>query len=107
MNKLRLLLGRKQPTGTLQDAAISKKYLACVSIKCPGDSYATIPDYINNVDVLSESRETRDSTVELLRENSQTPKFCENKFRPHALPIVASLKGIRTIPKEDELFDIC
>ena len=105
MSKLRLLLGRKQPTGTLQDAAISKKYLACVSIKCP--SYATIPDYINNVDVLSESRETRVSTVELLRENSQTPKFCENKFRPHALPIVASLKGIRTIPKEDELFDIC
>ena len=65
------------------------------------------PDYINNVDVLSESRETRVSTVELLRESSQTPKFCENKFRPHALPIMASLKGIRTIPKEDELFDIC
>ena len=56
---------------------------------------------------MSESRETRVSTVELLRENSQTPKFCENKFQPHALPIVASLKGIRTIPREDELFDIC
>ena len=107
MSKLRLFLGRKQPTGTLQDATISKNYLACVSIKCPGDSYATIPDYINNVDVLSESRETRVSTVELLRENSQTPKFGENKFRPHALPIMASLQGIRTIPKEDELFDIC
>ena len=52
-----------------------KNYLACVIIKCPGDSYATIPDYIINVDVLSESRETRVSTVELLRENSQTRKI--------------------------------
>ena len=106
MSKLRLLLGTKKPTGTLQDSAIPEKYLACVSKKCTGDSYATIPDYINSVDVLSESRETRVSTVELLRENSQTPKFCENKFRPRALPMVASLKGIRTIPKEDELFDL-